>query len=147
MPNKKTFSRVDRIRKAISREFDDILRNDIKDPAFVNQLISVTDVTVTNDLRYTTIYLSIMGEESKQKQLIDLLTEYTPKIRYGLGKRIQLRHTPEVIIKQDTSLERGARMLELLNQIATADTEQEEKSSEKILQEDLAEEDFQEERE
>lgn len=118
MSSRKDFTRVDKIRKAVIREFNAILVEDVKNPAFTNKLISVTDVEVTRDLRYVRIFVSIMEDPETQKSLFDLLVESLPKIRFGMGKRIQLRYTPEVSIRLDESLERGARITSLLSQIS-----------------------------
>jgi ribosome-binding factor A len=118
MANRQDFSRADRIRKAIIREFSDILAHEVKDPRLVNQLISVTDAEITGDLRHARIFLSIMGEESLQTELMGIITEQIPKIRSEIGQRIRLRYTPEIDIRLDNSLERGARITQLLNQIS-----------------------------
>jgi ribosome-binding factor A len=118
MANRHEFSRADRVRKAIIREFSDILANEIKEPRLIDQLISVTDVEVSGDLRHAKIFVSVMGEESTQKEVMEILTEHVSKFRYELGQRIRLRYTPEIDIRLDDSLERGSRITQLLNQIS-----------------------------
>jgi ribosome-binding factor A len=49
---------------------------------------------------------------------MDVLKENTPKIRSAIGQRIRLRYTPEIDVRLDNSLERGARVTQLLNQIS-----------------------------
>lgn len=118
MANRQEFSRADRVRKAVIREFSDILANEIKEPRLVNQLISVTDVEVSNDLRHAKVFVSVMGEEAKQKEIMAILKESEPKFRQAIGQRIRLRYTPEIDIRLDDSLERGTRVTQLLNQIS-----------------------------
>ncbi|MCE3234815.1 MAG: ribosome-binding factor [Vampirovibrio sp.] len=118
MANRNDFSRADRVRKAIIREFSDILTHEVKDPKLVNQLISVTDVEVSGDMRHAKVFVSIMGEETLQNEIMDVLKENTPKIRSAIGQRIRLRYTPEIDVRLDNSLERGARVTQLLNQIS-----------------------------
>lgn len=117
MANRQEFNRADRIRKAVIREFSDILSREIKDPRLADTLISVTDVEISGDLRHARIFVSIMADEDAQQEIMDILHEYAPKIRSELGQRIRLRYTPEVDIRLDTSLERGARVTQLLNRI------------------------------
>ena len=100
------------------REFSDILANEIKEPVLVNQLISVTDVEVSGDMRHAKVFVSIMGDETLQDNIMEVLLTHRPKIRSLLGQRIQLRYTPEIDIKLDNSLERGSRITQLLNQIS-----------------------------
>lgn len=118
MANRNDFSRADRVRKAIIREFSDILTHEVKDPKLVNQLISVTDVEVSGDMRHAKVFVSIMGEEALQNEIMEVLKENTPKIRSAIGQRIRLRYTPEIDVRLDNSLERGARVTQLLNQIS-----------------------------
>lgn len=118
MANRNDFSRADKVRKAVIREFSDILTHEVKDPALVNRLISVTDVEVSGDLRHARVFVSVMGEESVQEEVMTVLQENTPKIRSAIGQRIRLRYTPEIDIRLDNSLERGARVTQLLNQIS-----------------------------
>ena len=118
MANRNEFNRTDRIRKAIMREFSDILANEIKEPVLVNQLISVTDVEVSGDMRHAKVFVSIMGDETLQDNIMEVLLAHRSKIRSLLGQRIQLRYTPEIDIKLDNSLERGSRITQLLNQIS-----------------------------
>lgn len=118
MANRNDFSRADRVRKAIIREFSDILTHEVKDPKLVNQLISVTDVEVSGDMRHAKVFVSIMGDETLQNEIMEVLKENTPKIRSAIGQRIRLRYTPEIDVRLDNSLERGARITQLLNQIS-----------------------------
>jgi ribosome-binding factor A len=118
MANRSDFSRADKVRKAIIREFSDILTTEVKDPALVNQLISVTDAEVSGDLRHVRVFVSVMGDEETQNAVMTVLQEQTPKIRSAIGQRIRLRYTPEIEVHLDNSLERGSRVTQLLNQIS-----------------------------
>jgi ribosome-binding factor A len=118
MPSRQEFSRADRIRKAMIREFSDILMRDIKEPQLMEVLISVTDAEVSGDLRHVRLFISVRGDEQTQNDVLSLLQEQAPRIRSELGHRIRLRHTPEIDIRLDTSLERGARVTDLLNKIS-----------------------------
>ncbi|MEB3287088.1 MAG: 30S ribosome-binding factor RbfA [Vampirovibrionales bacterium] len=118
MGNQNSFSRSDRVRKALMREVSDIIAREVKDPALQDQLISVTDVELSNDLRHARVFISILGNEEKQGEILAILKEAQPQIRSMVGQRIRLRYTPEIDIRHDQSLERGTRVTSLLNQIA-----------------------------
>jgi ribosome-binding factor A len=118
MASEKTNPRMERIRKAIMRELADLIANDLKDPRLDHQVISITDVEVTNDLSHAKVFISILGEEEERNQLMTLLMEYKGKLRKGLSQSLQLRHTPELHLHLDDSLERGLRMSQLLDKIA-----------------------------
>lgn len=118
MVQRQEFSRSDRVRKAIMREVSDIIAHAIKEPRLANVLISVTDVEVTHDLRFARIFVSVLGEEETRNEIMDILKEAQPKVRSELGGRVRLRYTPEIDIRLDDSLERGARVTQILDQIA-----------------------------
>lgn len=124
MPNRSEFNRRDRVRKAIIREFSDVLMHEIKEPLLMNQVISVTDAEVSGDMQHVKVFVSILAEPSLQNEIMALLKENTSRIRMAIGQRIRLRHTPEIDIRLDQSLERGSRVTQLLHQISTEETQQ-----------------------
>ncbi len=118
MANRFEFSRSDRVRKALMREVSDIIRREVKDPRLANEVISITDVEVSGDLRHAKLFVSIFGSEDVQSEIMEILKEWTPQVRSEVGKRIRLHHTPEIQFYLDNSLERGSRVTQLLDQIS-----------------------------
>jgi ribosome-binding factor A len=114
----KSFHRSDKVRKQIIREMGDILLRCIKVPEFQNLLVSVTEVDVTHDLSFARIFYSVMGSDEDKALAQAIITDYKPQIRYELGQRIKLRHTPDIELNLDDSLERGTRVTQLLDQIS-----------------------------
>ena len=112
------FSRSDRVRKALMREIADIIKTDLKDHRLDDQVISVTDVELSKDISIAKVYISILAEESVQADLMTILMSYTGKIRKAVGHRVQLRHTPEIQLFLDHSLERGMKLQQLLDKIS-----------------------------
>lgn len=107
--------RVDRLREQMKAEISDILRREMKDPRL--GFVSVTDVEVSQDLRHAKVYVSILGDETAKKDTIDALQGAAGFVRTEMARRIRLRHTPEIIFRLDESIERGARIFELLEQV------------------------------
>lgn len=107
--------RVDRLREQMKAEISDILRREMKDPRL--GFVSVTDVEVSQDLRHAKVYVSILGDETAKKDTIDALQGAAGFVRTEIARRIRLRHTPEIIFRLDESIERGARIFELLEQV------------------------------
>lgn len=107
--------RVDRLREQMKAEISDILRREMKDPRL--GFVSVTDVEVSQDLRHAKVYISILGDETAKKDTIDALQGAAGFVRTEMARRIHLRHTPEIIFRLDESIERGARIFELLEQV------------------------------
>lgn len=112
-----TSRRVARVSELIKREVSKMLIQDIKDDRVGAGMVSVTDVDVSGDLQHAKIFVSIYGSQAAKAETMVGLKAATGFVRSELGQRIRLRRTPEVVFLEDDSLERGDRVLSLLNRI------------------------------
>jgi ribosome-binding factor A len=112
-----TSRRISRVAELIKREVSQMLLQDIKDDRVGAGMVSVTDVDVSGDLQHAKIYVSIYGTDEARQQIMAGLKSATGYIRSELGHRVRLRRTPEVIFQEDRSIERGTKVLSLLNQL------------------------------
>ncbi|MFB2835900.1 30S ribosome-binding factor RbfA [Floridanema evergladense] len=113
-----TSRRVSRVGALIKREVSQMLLNGIKDDRVGAGMVSVTDVDVSGDLQHAKIFVSIYGTEEAKAETMAGLKAATGYVRSELGQRVRLRRTPEVMFVEDRSLERGDRILSLINQIS-----------------------------
>ena len=109
--------RNERVRKALMREISDILRTEIKDPKIAG-IVSITDVDVSPDNSSARVFYSVFGDEKTKELTKAALEKDTPRIRHAVGQRIRLRHTPSLLFILDESLERGAKITELIDKIS-----------------------------
>ncbi|PMB00570.1 ribosome-binding factor A [Fischerella thermalis CCMEE 5268] len=112
-----TSRRVSRVAELIKREVSQMLLNGIKDDRVGTGMVSVTDVDVSGDLQHAKIYVSIYGTEEAKAETMAGLKSATGYVRSELGARVRLRRTPEVVFIEDRSIERGSKVLSLLNQL------------------------------
>ncbi|MBW4508639.1 MAG: 30S ribosome-binding factor RbfA [Scytonematopsis contorta HA4267-MV1] len=112
-----TDRRVSRVAELIRREVSQMLLNGIKDDRVGSGMVSVTDVDVSGDLQHAKIYVSIYGTDEAKTETMAGLKSATGYVRSELGSRVRLRRTPEVVFIEDRSIERGNRVLSLLNRI------------------------------
>ncbi len=112
-----TARRVARVAELIKREVSQILLSEIKDDRVGAGMVSIVDVEVSSDLQNARIFVSIYGDEAAQQQTMEGLASATPFVRREIGQRLGLRRVPTVVFLQDRSLERGSRVLALLNQL------------------------------
>lgn len=112
-----TSRRVARVSEMIKREVSKMLIQDIKDDRVGAGMVSVTDVDVSGDLQHAKIFVSIYGSPAAKAETMAGLKAATGFVRSELGQRVRLRRTPEVVFLEDESLERGDRVLSLLNRI------------------------------
>jgi len=110
-----------RINEDIQRELSALLRN-IKDPRINQGMISITKVDTSGDLGQAKIYLSVYDLKSKS-DFMKGLKSATGHLRYELGKALSLRHTPKLQFELDKSLERGANIATILNNLGVSDDE------------------------
>ena len=107
-----SYQRIDRISEEVRREVDAIIREELGDPR-IDGTWSVTRAEVTGDLRYAKIYISVL-EEDKRQGLMDALKKARGFIRHALGKRMIIRHTPELIFISDQNIEYGVHIAKVL---------------------------------
>lgn len=110
-----TFLRADRVKEVLRKEISQIIREDIKDPRV--GFATVTDVELSQDLRHAKVFVSVYGEEEERKNTLKALEKASGFIRSEVGKRVRMKHIPEILFRFDESIERGARIFELLNEI------------------------------
>ena len=113
-----TDRRVSRVAEQIKREIGQMLIQDIKDDRVGAGMVSVTDVDVSGDLQHAKIFVSIYGTDEAKAETMAGLKAATGYVRRELGHRVRLRRTPEVIFLEDRSIERGNRVLSLINKIS-----------------------------
>ena len=121
-----TSRRVSRISSLIKREVSQMLLYDIKDDRVGVGMVSVTDVQVSGDLQHAKIFVSIYGTEAAKIETMEGLQSSTGFVRRELGQRVSLRRTPEIAFLEDSSIERGDRILNLINRLEIPEEGQEE---------------------
>jgi ribosome-binding factor A len=110
--------RVSRVASVIKREVSQMLLNGIKDDRVGAGMVSITDVDLSGDLQHATIFVSIYGTEEAREETMEGLKAAQGFVRRELGHRIRLRRSPEITFSEDRSLERGDKMVHLLDQIS-----------------------------
>jgi ribosome-binding factor A len=112
MPNP---HRQEKLAELIAAELSDLLRMRVKDPRV--GFASITHVEVSGDLRHAKIFVSVMGSPEEKAGTMKGLKNATGFLRHELASRLTLRYMPEITFKLDTSIEEGARILELIRQV------------------------------
>ena len=110
-------NRLMRISEEIKKEVSEIILNGLKDPR-ISGMISVTKASVTKDMRYAKIYVSVLGNAEDKKHILEGLKNASGFIRKEIGQRIKLRYTPEFIFEIDDSIEYGIKISNILKQIS-----------------------------
>lgn len=106
-----------RVSQSIKREISQIIKRDLEDER-ISGLVSVTDVECAADCRSARVFISVFGDSDQQENTMTALNDHMSYIRGEICRRLQLRFAPELYFKLDHSLERGARITELINKIS-----------------------------
>lgn len=107
--------RPERLAEVIKEEVSLMLQGELKDPRI--GFATITGVEVSADLRHAKIYVSVYGSSEEQKATMEALHSAKGYVKSELGRRLRLRYAPEIVFKLDPSIERGARIMELLQEV------------------------------
>jgi ribosome-binding factor A len=106
-----------RVSQSIKKELSEMIRTDLNDER-ISGIVSITEVECAPDCRSARIFVSVFGTPEVQEGTIAALNERLGYIRGELCRRLQLRFAPELQLNLDTSLERGAKVTELIAKIS-----------------------------
>jgi ribosome-binding factor A len=106
--------KIQRIASEIEKEVSNILANEANDSLL--KTITITGCEVTNDLSFAKVYFTSMSDLTKE-QLEHELDEAASYIRGELSQRIEVRHTPKLRFKYDTSIEYGKKIEEKIKEL------------------------------
>jgi ribosome-binding factor A len=106
--------RLERVNELLKRELGDLLRREIH---FDAQLVTVQQVDVTPDLKNAHVYMSVIGTEKQRKGVISQLYTRRPHLQFLLSRRVIIKHTPQLHFKLDEGIERGTRIIHLMDEL------------------------------
>jgi ribosome-binding factor A len=109
--------RLERLNGLFREELSDLLLRQVKDPRLA-EFVSITRVLVSPDLSHARVFVSVMGSEEEKTSTLEGLTAAANYLRRELNNRITLRRMPQLSFRRDDSLEKGAHIIDLLNQIS-----------------------------
>ncbi|XP_010530801.1 PREDICTED: probable ribosome-binding factor A, chloroplastic [Tarenaya hassleriana] len=121
--------RVKMVAKQIQREISDMLLTDkvlqyavlpeagLGADRYLSSLTTISDVEVSNDLQVVKVYVSVFGDDRGKEVAIAGLKSKAKYVRGELGRRMRLRLTPEIRFIEDESMERGSRVIAILDKI------------------------------
>ncbi len=113
--------RVRRISSEIKKVISNCIINSLKDPRIDKLNVSVTDVKVTNDLSFATVYVAVIGDDDKKKETLEGLNKSKGFLKREIGNNIDLRHIPQLIFKIDETSEHGMHIENLIKSIHEED--------------------------
>ena len=107
-----------RVNEVVKRELSAIIAREIN---FQGALVSINAVDVAPDLKSANVFVSILGAADNGKNVIDKLEAHRTALQAALSRHVVLKYTPHLIFHLDESIKRGARVLEILDDLGKRD--------------------------
>jgi len=111
----KSSRRIEQVNEFLRHEVAQLIRQE-RDELRLN-LVSVTEVQTSPDLRHARVYISTLGGERERDAAVETLRRHSRHLRHLLAPRITFRSVPELDFRPDSSLEAGAAVLRALNEV------------------------------
>ncbi|MGZ6296737.1 MAG: 30S ribosome-binding factor RbfA, partial [Candidatus Limnocylindrales bacterium] len=106
--------RVVRLDALLQEEISAVIARDLHDPRV--GFVTITHVDVSADLRHATVWVSLIGQPDERRATLRALTHAMPFVRHRLGA-LRLKRIPELHVRADHAVERGTRVLHILDEI------------------------------
>lgn len=107
--------RLERVRELLKREIGEVIRREL--PVGEVGLINVNDVDVAPNLKNATVFIGIFGGDAQKKKGMEALEKNRKRIQGFVGKGVVLKYTPQLRFILDESVERGNRVLRILDEL------------------------------
>lgn len=108
--------RIAKIDHEIQRILGTLISQELQDPRLA--FVTVTRVEVSDDLRRCKVFVSVIGDRHQARQSLDALEHARRFLRGELGRKIDLRYTPELVFVEDRSAERAIELAKTLRAAA-----------------------------
>ena len=108
-------ARTTRIDELLRQEMGSILARDVEDPRI--GFATIISIETTPDLRHAKVLVSVIGQPEDRKTTLNAMGRAMPFVRHELGKRLRIKRIPEFHLELDDTLERGTRVLHLLDEL------------------------------
>lgn len=112
--------RLERVRELVKRNLGEIIRREFSIQE--NGLLNVNEVEVSGDLKLATAYVGVVGSADQKKRAAETLQRERARIQGLLAHAIVLRHTPQLRLVLDESIEKGNQVLRLIEEIERQQT-------------------------
>ena len=106
--------KIDRLESTFVKEISYILMKEVKDEDI--KFVTITGCDITNDLSFAKVYFTVL-DNNKKESTIKALERAKSFIRGQISKRVEIRHTPELIFIFDKSIEYGNRIEKIIDEI------------------------------
>ena len=123
MPSRRLLKAAEAIREVVGMA----ILTDLQDPRIRD--VTVTSVEVAADMRQAKVYVSVMGNESKQNLSLRGLQNAAGFLQSKVAKRIDTRYTPKLLFVLDQGVKKSIEVAQILGRVLNEDRPAEENAS------------------
>lgn len=107
--------RHERVRELLKREVGEAIRRELS----ISEvgLVTVNEVGVSSDLKSATIFVGVIGTADQRKKAGLILEKEARRIQTLVGHAVVLKYTPHLKFVVDEAIERGNRVLKIIDEI------------------------------
>ncbi len=80
-------------------------------------IITISAVDVTPDLKQAFVFISILEEIEHRDRILERLNKHAYEWQKVVSHRLGLKNTPRMTFRFDRGIERGDRIMQILNEI------------------------------
>ena len=113
--------RTERLNHLLRQEITDLLQREAKDPR-LSVMVSITRVSVSADMHFAKVFVSVLGTEEEKKGLLAGLHAASGFLRRELASRLSLRYTPDLSFVYDDTMEQAGKVIQLIDQVSSSET-------------------------
>lgn len=115
--------RLDRVNELLKREIAGVMYKIMTEEKFDLAAVTVTQVITSSDLRHARVLISVREHEQDRQQMVDLLARHRGAIQRRINTDLKLKYTPQLTFELDESIQRGDRILSIINELGLKDEE------------------------
>lgn len=108
--------RIQRLNSLLKEVISEIIRKEIRNPRLPG-LLTITHVSITSDLHYAKVYVSVIGDEVAKKDAISVLQQSAGFIAVNASKQVVMRYFPDLTFILDDSVEKQMRIEEVISKL------------------------------
>jgi ribosome-binding factor A len=105
--------RLLRVNELVKRELSGIVAREIN---FESAIVTINAVDVAPDLKNADVFVSVLGGQS-EASVMSKLEDHRPALQAELARHVVLKYTPHLMFHLDRSVERGARVIEIMEKL------------------------------
>ena len=109
--------RPERLAEALREEIGEVVGFELDDPRV--EMVTVTDVKVSDDLRDAKVYVLVEGSEDEIKAALKALQNAAPFVRQQVAMNLSMRFAPHLYFVRDTAEENASRVSSILNELTS----------------------------